>query len=428
MITKPSETNLRSLISPVQLGKTDNVVGTIFSKQIMSYGTWINPNWWWDEELTMELDEGLADAMIDNFNKKTYGKKISVPLNHTGDVTANVGEVMKLEKRPGGLWAYLDIRDEVAVKKINDGLIFDVSMGFDWDYVSQKDGKHYGPTLIHVALVTDPYLNDMDDFELADNAALSRRFEEYALNTGFGKSQPSIIMMSKDKVEELKRMKFAKVTNDKDYPVEVTYTDADGKEQKQVLEAGAEVEVSTEQEQAVKDQIASAEKAVEGKEETEEERQAREAEEAKAREEEIAKDNKEQEKANEELSKAKAELAELKAEKAYNELLSKGKIVPAQKDLFLSIARLGEMQLSSDVKALKLSKGQNTSLITMLSAILEAGPQVVKLGEQGGDSKDEEKVELSKEQEAKLKRMGFNLNTIKKQLAAGKLTLSEENE
>ena len=46
----------------------------------------------------MELDEAFADSLTANFNAKVYGKRISVPLNHTGDVVANAGEVMKLEK------------------------------------------------------------------------------------------------------------------------------------------------------------------------------------------------------------------------------------------------------------------------------------------------------------------------------------------
>ena len=80
-----SETTLRSLISKVELGKSDQVMGTIFKKQIVSYGVWLNPDWWWDGELTMELDEAFADSLTANFNAKVYGKRISVPLNHTGD-------------------------------------------------------------------------------------------------------------------------------------------------------------------------------------------------------------------------------------------------------------------------------------------------------------------------------------------------------
>ena len=53
----------------------DQVVGTVFRKQIMSFGRWVNPNWWWDEELWMELTPEIADEMIANFNNKTYGKR-----------------------------------------------------------------------------------------------------------------------------------------------------------------------------------------------------------------------------------------------------------------------------------------------------------------------------------------------------------------
>jgi len=423
------DTTLRSAISQVQLGKTDQVVGTIFRKQIMSYGQWVNPNWWFDEEFWMELSEDIADQMIENFNKKTHGKRVSVPLNHTGDVTANAGEVMKLEKGPGGMWAYLDIRDERALDKINKGLVFDVSMGFDWDYVSQKDGKHYGPTLIHVALVTDPYLNDMDDFQKTDNLELSKRFDEFAENTGFGKLQPSIIMMSKDKVEELRRMKFSKITNDKEYPVEVTYTDAEGNEQKKTLEAGAELEVPTEQGQAVTDQVNSAEKPADENQETDEDKQAREAKEAadreaeEKREQEAEEERKKNESKDEQLSRVMAENAALKAEKDYQTLLAKGKITPAQKDLFMALAKQGAVTLSTDVKSLNLSKGQSTSVTSLLSAILGAGPDYVKFGEKGAGG--EKKVELSKEDEAKIVKMGFNPGTFKKQLKAGTITMED---
>src|SRR5215207_7709266 len=98
----------------------------------------------------------------------------------------------------------------------------------------------------------------MDDFTRADTAKLSRAFDNWAENIGFGKSEPSIILMSKDKVEELKRMKFAKVTNDRDFPVEVNYKDADGKEVKETIEPGAELEVPSDAADAIKSQVADA--------------------------------------------------------------------------------------------------------------------------------------------------------------------------
>ncbi len=85
---------------------------------------------------------------------------------------------------------------------------------------------------------------------------------------------------------------------------------------------------------------------------------------------------------------------------------------------------------SIDGKTILFKKGSTTSVSTMLSAILEAGPQVVKFGEQGGKGEGAAngKVELTKEQEAKVTRMGFNLDTFKKQLAKGTISLTELEE
>lgn len=432
------ETTLRSVISPVQLGKTDQVMGTIFRKQIMSYGQWVNPNWWWDDEIFMELTEELADQMMDNYKKQTYGKRISVPLNHTGDVTANAGEVIKLEKGVGGLWAYLDIRRPQTVEDIENGLVFDVSMGFDWDYVSQKDGKHYGATLIHVALVTDPYLNDMDDFARAGEEELSKRFDAYASNVGFGKEQKSVIMMSKGKVEEMRnRMKFSKIKNDKEYPVTVTYKEGD-EEKTVTIEPGTEVEVPQDVETEVTKQVTDAVAPLSTDSEEDEKNKVENIPETKVTDdgqkqpvnEDPAKNTPETPAEGSELAKARAEIAEYKAKEAYNTLLSAGKIVPAQKEIFMSLATGASVSLTKDVKGMQLSKEEkeNTSIVTLLSAILNAGTtQVVLNNEKGSTTTGEEevKVELTAEQEAKVKKYGFNVETFKKQLAKGTVTLEE---
>lgn len=439
------KTTLRSVISAVQLGKTDEVLGTVFRKQIMSYGQWVNPNFWWDEELWIEFTESVADEMIANFNNKTYGKRISVPLNHTGDVKSNAGWVIKLEKGDGGLWAYLDIRNAEALDMLEKGLIGDVSMGLDWDYVDQKEGKHHGVTLFHVALVTDPYLNDMDDFAKADISELSRRFEEYAGTIGFATDNQSrsVIMMSKTKVEELKRMKFAKVPNSKDHDVEVTYTDEHGEEVTKTVKAGEEIEVPKEAEEAVSKQIADAAAPAaddddddkndpepeagndDDKDEPEGDPKPKDGEEDDPK----PADPPKNEDKDAELARLRSEKADWLAKDKYNKLLAAGKITPAQKDQFLALAKATantQVTLSKDAKkTFSITKGDTPSVLTLLSAILEAGPKLMELGEKGADGKV--KVTLSAEQEAKLRKRGVNVETFKKRLESGEETLEEEN-
>jgi hypothetical protein len=424
-----------SLVSPVRLDRGDQVMGTVFRKQILSYGKWINPNYWWEDELWMTLDEEIADQMIANFNAKTFGKHISVPLNHTGDVNANAGEVIKLEKGEGGLYAYLDIRNPKVVEDIENGLIFDVSMGFDFDYVDQKNGDSHGATLIHVALVTDPYLNDMADFEKTDKVSLSKGFKEFANSFGFPKEANSIILMSKSNVEELKRMKLSKITNDKDYPVEVTYKDAEGEEVTATIEAGAEIEVPETVKNEVTKQVTDSVKPDEevtpepdAPEETPEEKTAREAQEAADADKTAEGEETVTESEKEELARLRAENIELTVNEEYKVLLAKGKIVPAQKDLFLAAARQGEVTLTAPVKGLKLEKGKKTSVVSLLSAILEAGPTGIKYGEQGSTTEGEVKAELSKEQEKELTRMGFDPKVVNKHLAAGTISLNDQED
>lgn len=450
-----AETTLRTLTGSVQLAAADSTGqqaddgSKLYKKQLFSYGTWANPMWWWDGEPTMELTVDLASKMVSNFQANVLGSPVPIPRNHTDDVNANTGIVQKLEVGTDGLYGYLLIKDEKTIADIDGGLIFDVSIGFDWDYISQKDSTHYGPTLFHVALVNTPYINNMTGFTEAE---LAKRNHEYASALSVG-GQQSVIMLSKSKVEELKTMKFARIKNDKDFDVTVKYTNDEGAEVEATVAAGAELEVPTTAKETVEQQVTDAtapaadDDAGDGL--TDEERQAKAKEEADKKEadEKATADAKAAEEAGDtppapadetpeqELARVKARNAELEATKAYDELLAKGHIVPAQKDLFLSLARAGSVNLSSDIKGsdgkVLFAKSQSTSVVTMLSAILNAGPQILKLGKEQGTSAgqgEDAKVELTKEQEERIVHMGFNLETFKKQLSAGTISLTDLEE
>jgi hypothetical protein len=442
---RQSETTLRSIISPVQLAKADQVVGTIFRKQLFSFGTWVNPLWWLDGEPTMELTVDMATKMVQNFNNNVLGSPVPVPLNHTDDVKANTGTVIKLEVGDDGLYGYLDIKRPAVVDDINNGLIYDVSIGFDWDYVSQKDNTHYGPTLFHVALVNTPYINNMSGFTETE---LAKRNYEYAQPLQVA-GQPSVIMMSKAKVEELKGMKFAKVKNNQAFPVEVTHTNEAGEEVRETVEPGAEVEVLSEQADAVTKQFDEATAPEGGEGEGSGEGEGAGAGEGEGSqgagegegegsgtgtgEGEVEGQGAGQgEGGDTELARLRERNAELEAEKEYGTLLSSGHITPAQKDLFMAFAKAGsaaQVKLSTEIKTkdgkqVLFAKGATPSVTAMLSAILSAGPKVLKLGEQGGKG-EEAKVELTKEQEEKLAKRGINVETFKKRVAEGKITLED---
>lgn len=377
--------------------------GTVYRKQLFTYGIWINPNWWWDDELTMELTQELALAMKANFDNNTIGSKLTVPRNHTGDVNANTGEVIGMEVAPDALYVYLDVRDAKTAEDIDKGLIWDVSAGFDFDWVSQKDGSHHGPCLLHVALTDEPYINNMTGFEKTELSKREKVFaEQFAID-----GKPGVIMMSKSKLKEINMLKLSTVKNDKDYPVKVTYKDDKENEVTIEVAAGAEVDVPEAAAEAVTTQISesTAPVADDGSDDVE-----------KPDETPAPAPAADEDKTKEELSKAHREIAEYRAEKTYDTLLAKGKIKPAQKQLFMSVVTNASITLSNDLKlsdTVTLAKGKQdaTSVATMLSAIFEAGP-TLKTAEQGAEGEDNHGVKLSKEEREEAIRKGYDPEKI----------------
>lgn len=417
------QTTLMSLLSSVadiQLAKAGSLpsdvaakaTGAVYRKQLFTYGTWINPNWWWDDELLMDLTMELALAMKANFDNNTIGSKLTVPRNHTGDVNANAGEVIGFEVGNDAAYVYLDVRDAKTAADIDSGLIWDVSAGFDFDWVSQKDGSHHGPCLLHVALTDEPYINNMTGFEKTE---LSKRNESFAKQFAID-GKPSVIMMSKNKYEELNMIKLSTVKNEKDYPVTVTYKDAKENDISITLEAGHEVDVPEEAVETVKTQIDESEKPAESTEETDEEKTAREAKEAEdaAAAADADKDKPAgDETAEQKLAKANQTIAEMSAQKEFDRLLSAGKITDAQKSLFLSAATTASVTLSKDIKisdTVTLSKGAQDapSIVTLLSAIFDAGP-ALKFAEQGAEGEDTKtEVKLSQEERDEAVKKGYD--------------------
>ncbi|MBU0910748.1 MAG: hypothetical protein KJ717_14365, partial [Proteobacteria bacterium] len=112
------------------------------------------------------------DNIIKNFKKKVI-ENVFVPLTHTNDPLKNSGEVVTLEKTDDGLDAIIEIKDESVAEKIKNGLIKSISASLDPNYRIKKTNKFSGPTLLHTALVAEPYIKGMKNF-----IALSEEFSE----------------------------------------------------------------------------------------------------------------------------------------------------------------------------------------------------------------------------------------------------------
>jgi hypothetical protein len=354
------------------------MTGSMFYKQIVKFGKWVNPLF---PVESMELDRKWGEQIVKNFNSGIVGK-IPVPLDHTDQVDRNAGEVVKLEIKDDGIYGYLDIRRPEVVDDINGGLIFDVSISFEWDYIDTKDGKSYGPTLLHVALVNNPYLKGMSPFSEFYGELSNKLSESLALSHSV-----SAIMLSEAKAKELSTMETATVKNDKEFDVTIK-VENDGETVDKVLKAGEETQVPKDQSEAVLKQISEATDPNEETPEEKAEREKKEAEEAEAeekrkKEEEEGKggDDKLTDEERKELNDLREKQSLSQVESAYATLLSAGKITPAQKDKFMELSKIsaGKVELS----------GKAVSLSDIVKGILEAGPQVVKFSEEGSEGKPE---------------------------------------
>jgi phage I-like protein len=340
--------------------KVEGAMGTLYKKQIIKFGNYVDP---WFPEWPMTLDSEWGDMIKDNFDKKVVGR-VAVPASHTDDPEKNRGELLAVENDGEGLNGTLDIRDPQTVQDIENGLIWDDSISFTNNYIDEK-GLGHGPVLFHVALVNNPYITGMSGFQALSKAASHIRHAFSQKHTG------SAIVLSKQ-VKELSSMKPIK--NEKEFPVKVNYQDAEGKDVEATIEAGAELEVPEASAEGVKQQIDVA--VAPAAEETDEEKAAREQKEQEDANVAAGKNPDGTEKTPEggddttvttppapadatttpnpdsatndgtpapQLSKAeREELETLRTEKAetmFSKLLDEGKVVPAQKEAIISMAK-----------------------------------------------------------------------------------------
>lgn len=134
--------------------------GNKFRKQILKLGKWFH----WDADGgVLNITEEVVDNIVKNFKKNAI-EHVYVPITHTSDPTLNAGEVIKLEKTENGLDAIIEIKDETILEKIKKGLIKCVSASLDPNYRVKTSNKFVGPTLLHAALVSEPFIKGMRSF------------------------------------------------------------------------------------------------------------------------------------------------------------------------------------------------------------------------------------------------------------------------
>lgn len=348
--------------------------GTLFKKRIINLGEYADQ---WFPEYFLHLDQEWADSVLANFKAKTVGR-VYVPSSHTDDPDKNRGEVidMFMSDDGAGIDAIIDIRDSDTVEKIEQDLIWDCSIGFTMNWIT-KEGEEKGAAIYHVALVNNPYIEDMTPFEAFAKISQECRAE---LAHSY---QASAIMLSRVGIKKEFTMDPVTIKNDKEYPVEVTYKE--GEEEKTVtVEAGAEIQVPEDQKDAVTQVIAdSTAPEEEEDEETPEEKEAREKKEQEEADAEAAKTQEQKDK-DAELARVKAENAEYRkaaVDAEYKKLLEEGKIVPAQEKAFKALASASE----SSVQFSNGKKTEDKPVSKLISELFAAAPKVIKFSEDGGN-------------------------------------------
>ena len=138
----------------------------VFRKQILKYGTFRHP----DGRRNVTFNDKVFDEIIRAFNA---GAVEHVPVmlgTHDEEATEKIiGRVFKLEKAERGLYALVEIVDELIVSRIRNslrdgkGVIDEVSVSLG--PVPTDEGEEYPITLTHLAVVTHAWFRGMDSFE-----------------------------------------------------------------------------------------------------------------------------------------------------------------------------------------------------------------------------------------------------------------------
>ncbi len=392
---------------------------TLFKKQLIRFGEWIDPIY---PDEVMRIDRVFLEQILRNFRSNIPGR-IPVPLTHTNDPEKNTGELVDLiiegdgTSLEDGLYGILEIRREETADDIRNELIFDVSISFSGNYVDTETGAQHGPTLLHVALVNNPYIKKMGGFK-----SLSEELQKF-----FG-ADLQVRSLSETAVK--KEPVMTKVKNEREFPVTLSYQ-VDGADVETELKPGDELELSEDQVEAVEKQLSEAEAPVSEDEEAgegesadaEEGAEGDQNDEGEAEEEDtnLSDDQRELHDARRELAEMKAEKRQGEIDKAYETALSEGKVVPAQEEAFRSLADAMFGQVRS------LSDGTTQNLSEVFAAFVATMPKVIELDEEKGttQSDDSPTAKLSEETKQALAKQGISEEAYAKYGAKESISISE---
>lgn len=349
--------------STIELSDKKNL--SEFKKELLKVGKWYHNS---SKNGVLDITKEMLASIAKNFKDKVM-ENVSVPLGHpkTDDPSKNAGEVVKLElsKEKDKLMATLDVKDEDTVEKIKKGLIKCISASFTENYTKKDTGKDVGPTLLHAALVSEPYIKGMGGF-----AALSDEFKDSKIIRIMSEETSVILSEMEQRIEELEKKIKLNENNNTSEETSKEETSVETPEEK-TTEENSKEETKEEETSAQSKSSEVGEKTEEEEEDKTEKTSTKETE---------SEENSEEVKADEGVELADAEVM-------FKELLTQGKVTPAEKDLLLPL-------LASNVPV-ELADGQRVDIRRAMKRYLESKSPVFSLeefGTLGGNKVKNEKV------------------------------------
>lgn len=140
------------------------VQGKVYRKHILNRGVLLHPV----TGTKISIDDNFVSRMKQNFDSNVCDI-VQVPLAndqnaHVECPAANLGEVVGIEddKKTGKIYALVDAR-----KHPEDfgKTLLGASAFFHLNYKDSKSGNRVGPTLLHVAVTNRPYVTGLDPYE-----------------------------------------------------------------------------------------------------------------------------------------------------------------------------------------------------------------------------------------------------------------------
>jgi hypothetical protein len=163
----------------------------LWRKQVLKFGTWVHPD---NKDITFEITPNVVKQIVANFNAGVPDEA-PVTLTHSDNPKDKTGKIKSFIETSDGLDAIFSVEDDTIndrIEKASDS-VPGVSCWLDLNYKDKQTGDELGAVVKHVALVNHPYIEGMSGF----NAVLSS-FEE---SGNASSSYLPLVMSEKKNVE-----------------------------------------------------------------------------------------------------------------------------------------------------------------------------------------------------------------------------------